>query len=1191
MKKFIYFIMAAVLTLLPLDVFAEIKGVLHTDKDVSRGEKLNVQVSLEYSGKHEEIDVYQAVLEYDENLFSGIDENSFKTSDGWSDLRYNKDTHSLLLLNRYGSSRDEDVVSFDLILKETVNPAQTKIRLSKQVVSNQKGDYVLKDVENDVDVNVHLMNLGVLKNSKTSYGNALIEQPVKSYHFSTLVVLEVLIAVIMVLLFVVIRKRISNTILKKSFVGTLMVIELFALSAIFTYDVNKGDLNGDKLLDESDVTVLADHLVNTQMMSSFKLENADMNGDGKVTPTDLSILVGKTSGRAYYEAKLANAVMESAGYEKGTTVDLRFLADVTNDVDIEYVVLKGNRYKVEKVEGSDREYSIKLEAEDKANKYNYNISEVILKNGKTARVDYDAEVFVLKDVPELTAFSTKESISTSSVKVALTIKDDDKAITNAKYELVRSNGEVVANGKLDTGKNSLDLKLDNAISYKLKLKIDYDRGGNSKEFEGTVEDEYDLRIITDYRLVMNNFGLVQNGINTDKLEKNTATYLTFYSTNVSGYAPRKLNVAGREYTVNSLGRNRYQVAIPNSILNGSPLKIAKVTLANGKVVLVDNEIGYTLLKNRPTISDIVMSEDVENAEVKVDYHINDVDGAIDKLYVKLFDEYNRLISEKEADGGEVVLSSAMTSKYTARIYADYARTTGRQVTGELLGEKSLDAVMQMQFNEYTVENKYPDKNAIVSLKYNITSNYKSNVSKVVINNVIYDVIKTGIDTYATDVQVGAEVGIKEYVTKKVIFDNGVEFDIDATETVDVLKDYPTLENFTINENTTEAKVDIAFDLFDLDGAFRSGKILLINKNTGEIVSQKDVILGKNKASFVLENAVKYDIRIEASGLLDSETEIEESMNKFESYNLYETEYRIVNDYKLEVTDVVTMSDGVITNQFGANGAIEMSFASINVTEYEPQRVKVNGQYYDLTTVDGKYKFVMPGFTTSGSATLRMEAIVLSNHKELEVDVFKTIEILKAIPEVEEITIDKVDDSTVSVSLQIDDRDAALLSTKAVVLDIYGNEIYASAIENSQFTFDRQGNVIYTLRIVASYDLNNGTDVMEENRYIDKVIYEGRLDETDRGFDMNRISSAVLYDTRNDEIIEEVTSKNLDEFNKLAIKIVMDDATENIYSIEHYLIEDDKVKFVLASDRWVTTEEGKKTNFIKIAFPLKDETEE
>lgn len=1191
MKRIVYFAVALCLAFCPYDVLAEMKGVLVTDKDVSGGEMLRVEIRLEYDGKHEEIDVYQTVLEYDENLFSGVDESSFKTYSGWSDLQYNEDTHSLILVNRYGSSRSEDVVSFDLVLKDSVNPAETKIKLVNQIASNQNGDILLGDVENDVDVNVHLMNLGVLKTSKTTYGNQLIEQPVRLYHILTLIVLEVIIAAILVAIFKILNDRIHNEKLKKSFVGTLLVIELFALSAVFTYDISKGDLNGDKVLNGEDVSILAKHLVNSEMMSSFKLENADMNGDGRVTPTDLSILMGKASGRAHYEAKLMNSVMETNGYEKGTVIDLRFMAEVTNDEDIEYVVLDGERYKVDKVDGSENEYSIKLEAENRSDKYNYNITEVVLKNGKSAKVDYGTDVVVLKDIPVLSSFSTKEELRESSVKVALTLTDDDNAMTNAKYELVTLDGKVVANGSLDKGKNSLNLKLDNAVAYRLKFKIDYNRGVGSGEYAGTIEDEYDLKIITDYRLLMNNFSLVQNGVNTDKLEKSEQTYLTFTSSNVSGFAPRKLNVNGREYNVTSLGRGKYQVALPNFLFDGKELKITKTTLANGKVILVSGKVDYTVLSNKPTISDINMIEDVEKGEIKVNYILTDVDSTVEKLVVKLFDADNRLISEKEVTGGEATLQTSLTNKYTVRIYADYSRASDHHVTGELLGENSVDAIMQMQMVDYKAMNKYPDKNAILSLEYNITSNYRVSVSQIIVDNVIYDVSKKGIDTYVVDLDVGATAGVREYVTKKVIFENGVAFDVDEVTSVDVRKDYPTLDNYTVVENVKENRIDIAFDLFDMDGAFKNGQISLVDKSTGEVVNSKDVILGKNKASFILENAVKYDIRIDVSGVLDSEVLEEESPNKFENYNLYENEYRIVSDYKLEISDIITSTGEIQTDQFGANADINVAFSSSNVTEFVPQKIKVNGQYYDVEEKDGKYHFTIPGFTEPGKETLRFESLILSNHKELDVNAFKLIEILKAVPKVEELTLTKVSQEEVEVGVLIDDRDGAAFEKRAVILDIYGNEIYNQVIVDDRFRFDKMGNMIYTLRILASYDLNNGTDVMEENRYLNQVIYEGEIDETSRGFDMTKIEETILFGKNDNEIIDKVSSKHLDALDMLGVKITLDDGSETMYDILLYSVEGNEVTFVLNFEGWVTTVNNELTNFIKVKFDLQEETGE
>lgn len=1185
MKKLTYLMIIFTVLFFPFDAMAKIKGSLSTDKDVSRGGQLEVTISLDRNDKGEEIDIYKAIIDYDENLFSGIDKDSFETSNGWGSLQYSEDTHALILINKYGSSANEQVITFKLNLKDNASPSETKIKLRNQIVSNEVTDIFLDDTEANVDVNIHLMDLASTNKNNAVYAAPLVDSPVKIYHVLTLIVLELIIAIILTLIYKYTKDRIQKPIYKRSFIGALLIVEIFALSAIFTYSVSKGDLNGDKSVDEFDITILSKHLVNAEMMSQFKLENADMNGDGKITPADLSILVNKCTKKAAYQAKLTSAFMENNGYEKGATIDFRFLADVTNDEVIEYVILDGEKRKVEKV--SDNEYAIKLSASNQSNKYSYNITEVVLKNGKTAKVDYGTDIVVLKDAPELIAFSTKEELSTSSVKAALTIKDDDGAIVTAKYELVNSKGEIVANGNLDRGKNALDLKLENAVSYKLKLKIDYNRGSDSGEYYGTIEDSYDLRIITDYKFKIWNISLNQNGTNTKSLEKSLKTKLVFNSSNVSGYSPKKININGKEYTVSNMGGGKYSVELPNSLLMGNNLNIKKVTLSNGKVIVTDEKVSYIVLKEKPTLIYFDSQESIEDATLHTAFQLRDEDSTINYVTARLYDENNLVISEKTIydHNYDVDLTTALTSKYKVRIFADYTRAEGVEHRDELLFEKEIAAKIQAQINDYSPSEIFPEKNSIITLNYNITSNYKTNVKQIVINNVIYEASKTGIDSYKVEIAVGEEDGLKDFDTKKIIFDNGLEYDIERATKIDVLKEYPILENYGVIEDIKDQRIDITFDIFDTDGAFERGEIRFIDKELNEVIERKDVIIGKNKASFSLENAKKYEISIDVFGVRDTKTLDEESPNRFEDYNLYKNEYRIISDYKLEISSIETSRDGKVTDQFGADEPITVSFKSTNITEFEPIKISVNGVYYDLTHKDGIYSFELPSFNAAGSETLRFENIILSNHKELPVNVYKTIEILKAIPQLEEITLTKTSNDKRAVSIRIDDRDNTLFGLKAVVRDLMNNELYNGPIENDEFEFTKDIEGKYEIEIIASYDINNDTSVMEENRFVDKTIFKRDVDETIREFDMTKIAESILYEKKTEQKLETVSDDILNDLNKYAISLVMEDGSAKTYEIHSYLVNEQTVTFVLKTDKWVTTEDEKTTNLIKITFYL------
>lgn len=80
------------------------------------------------------------------------------------------------------------------------------------------------------------------------------------------------------------------TILVTGVISLQLVGTIYAAVTDFT---SKGELNDDGEINYLDVHVLELHLVHIEELPEEKLENADMNSDGKITVTDLALLVQK----------------------------------------------------------------------------------------------------------------------------------------------------------------------------------------------------------------------------------------------------------------------------------------------------------------------------------------------------------------------------------------------------------------------------------------------------------------------------------------------------------------------------------------------------------------------------------------------------------------------------------------------------------------------------------------------------------------------------------------------------------------------------------------------------------------------------------------------------------------------------------------------------------------------------------
>lgn len=1083
--------------ILPLNAFAKnIKGELIMNDDVSKGEELKVSIKLKQDG-NEEIDVFEGIIDFDENIFEGIDEQSFELQNGWAEYEYNKKTHALIVINKYGSTLNEDIISFNLVLKDNFTPKTTHIDLQNVTVANQNADIELENVSNDLEVNLLPNELSNTTKKESFASTPLINKPVRIYYTLILILLELIIAIVIILLYRVASKRITSKFQKRTLVATLILIEIVSVSAFFGAESMKGDLNSDKSINQNDVKTLAQHLVNSNMISNFKLESADMNGDGKITPMDLSILLRKTYAKTQYVAALSEALMESNGYEKSSVIDLRFFADVTNDEEIEFVLIEGKKYKAEKVKNSKNEYMVKMPLSNISKEYNYTVTEIILANGRSAKVDYKTNVMVLKDIPELTSFAAREDLENSKVRVALTIKDDDFAITNSIYELIDNQGNLVKKGILNVGKNALEFTLENATSYKLNVKINYNRGNNSGEYYGIIEDSYDLKIVTDYKLKISNLKLVQNGTATKYLEKGTSTNLEFNSSNLSGYAPKKVNIGGKEYKVTNIGGGKYRVNIPNTLLNGSPITISKVILSNGKVILTKISTNYSILNRKPNLKNFNATENPNNSTMNIKLDLEDTDKTLNNITVKMFDTKGNLIDNRIITDSNynIDLATKDTSKYDIKVYASYSLLPNNKnftYNNELIYETTVDAFTKAYVNSNETSNLYPEKNSILNLNYNITSNYEEPISQIIVNNIIYDAKKIGIDKYQIELNVGDISGVKEYKAQKVILQSGKEANINVSNSIDVLKDYPVLDNLEIIENIEESKINMTFDFYDNDGAFTSGIVRLSNKETGEIAREENIIIGKNNIEFTLENAVKYNIDVLANCILDTKTLNSESPNIINEYNMYNSEYRIIKDYKLEITDIEASKEDEISDYFAIDENINLSFKSTNVSEFEPIKIKVDGKYYDLEKLEDKYKFVLDSFQESGVKVLKIESIVLSNLKEIAIDCTKKIEILKSVPVINEIeTITENDD--VIVKLQIEDKDNILNNKHAIIVNEKDEEIFNGAIEN-EIRFTKNSSKKYIIKVYGNYDLDTNELTENDNEFIDAVLFEKVLEE-------------------------------------------------------------------------------------------------
>lgn len=129
------------------------------------------------------------------------------------------------------------------------------------------------------------------------------------------------------------------------------------------------------------------------------------------------------------------------------------------------------------------------------------------------------------------------------------------------------------------------------------------------------------------------------------------------------------------------------------------------------------------------------------------------------------------------------------------------------------------------------DNYYPYKNEEVNLIFLGDVSYNAIIEKVIINNNEYQVKKVeNSNIYTVNVGSNNTSGIKEYHFTEVLLNNGKRIDGDYTIKLDVLKDVPSIEGYTVNEDINESKVYISFYLKDHDNSIESANIEILNES-------------------------------------------------------------------------------------------------------------------------------------------------------------------------------------------------------------------------------------------------------------------------------------------------------------------------------------------------------------------------
>ncbi len=1213
------------------------------NNDYLRGEKIELTLKLENLKEvRKGVNAYKATLDYDRDVFEEIIQSDFVCLNNWEEFKYNPQNGQFVLIKKTGTTKNENIVKINLKVKKDANIEKTVIKLKDITTSEGKEDIninninltvnivekqisiptntankVISSANNKINKNQNnikdsfeekeMTDKEIEENSKNSYNDretSKEEIKIKKTNRNYFWILFLLLIITVCILYVVYKKE-KNKKYFILFALGLLLCEIISTTCVYAYNIAlKGELNNDSVINYADLSLLELHLIDLKELPSDKLEPADMNCDGKLTVTDLSLLVQKLEQNLDYTVDIANITAENLYPNKNANITFKFNGNVSYGSSIEKLIINGQEYKVSKDSTSDTLYSVNLNVGDTAGLKVFKITEALLDNNKKIKIDYETEVDVLKEKPTISNYNVKENINDSKLNISFDIVDIDNSLEKSYITITDATDEsiIILKEKVNKGKNNIELKVEDKKEYKASIDLNYDLDSNQitndEDHTGTEKIEKTLQLLIDYNFSISNIKTYKDNTETTTFTKGDQVKIKFESTNNTKWIPSTIKVNNSEYQVTKEDNNYTVLLDPLDSLNNQTILIEEVTLENGKKIEItnNNSININVIKREPAIKNFGSAEYLESNNLRVMFDVEDEDMAISKIYIKILDDKgveidNEELSRDAVDNDNRVtkyLNTIHSSKYQVQVYMDYNITGDAKdnIANKLALDEEVIALARANIVNATTDRSYINKGEEVNIIYDIQSNRNQTITKILVNSTECIATKLSDGRYQVTVPTSTEAGLYRLEATKVYYSDEETAKVSNISYVDILKEAPTIANYSQIDNTDTNEVTLKFDIIDTENSFISGKAILSLNGTS---FEKIISKGTNELTFDVVPLESYTLTIKSTYDLDSNAlsgkPVED--NRVVDQIIDTKEIHLIADYKLELSNIKTYNEKGPTIYFAKSEPIKISFESKNVTSYEPVKVIIKGVERELTKVGNEYHFTYESHKQPGVKRAKIEKIILSNAKEIVINENNEIAVavLKDKPTVTNFSYKENNDASLTITFNLVDLDNSLSSAKLLVTSESGivKEKILQAGENT-YTFTPD-ELVYTATVKADYDLD--MNILEENanNYQNVTLLENDITLGERKFEMKDIAETIVYKQTDNGVIE-ATNININELNNLndyIVKVTMKDMPTFYTTINKARVEDNKLKLELDYDNVVQYNKTSKQEKLEIDY--------
>lgn len=291
------------------------------EAEIKQGEETLITLKI---NSEEQINAFQAKINYDENIWEKIDESNFETKEGWESLKYNKDNKEFNVINKQDKTNKE-ILKIKLKAKDNANIENTEITIDGIVASdgniefkNEKLTQKILIKEKSAEKNDEENKIETPSNSENKNNTNNNDLELEKKHKEILpnilpktgkgwaLLISIFVFAILSIVFYHKSKKCGKTMMMLIICGILISQStVFAASEIFL-----GDINQSSVIDDEDIGIMQEYLINLKDVSS--LEQADMNSDSKLSIIDLSLLIKQQKECPYDKNNVTNITSWSA---------------------------------------------------------------------------------------------------------------------------------------------------------------------------------------------------------------------------------------------------------------------------------------------------------------------------------------------------------------------------------------------------------------------------------------------------------------------------------------------------------------------------------------------------------------------------------------------------------------------------------------------------------------------------------------------------------------------------------------------------------------------------------------------------------------------------------------------------------------------------------------------------------------